>query len=270
MLPHYVATEFKGVLEGGTTFPWKVVVADPKRPHVLPREFVVKLFSEKQVEAYQPVAHEVYGALLAREFDLATPDSALITFPDFFLATLPSEHLERLQRVDARPKFGSAYLAGAPLLTAQIARQQLTIEDMATVYAFDNLLRHTDRRREKPNMLLLDSQPYLIDHETVLSISDGMLKDWELGEWRHHFRRHVFFSHLRVMASRKTDAQVAGWFDTAAEMLRYARFEKVEQVSFYLAAHGHPVGNTELALRYLRIAKADPSRFVRLLVQTLR
>ncbi len=80
-LPICNATSFNGViLKGGHSKPWVVSVktANGLKP------FVVKLYRTIDIEVRNKMAAEIFGCLFAKEFDLYTPESAIIEFTDEF------------------------------------------------------------------------------------------------------------------------------------------------------------------------------------------
>ena len=73
------------------------------------------------------------------------------------------------------------------------------------IFAFDVLIRNTDRRRTKPNFFLNDNVPVLIDHELSLNITKTFKEYVDRKEWRFipsteevgARSGHVFYAHLR-------------------------------------------------------------------------
>jgi hypothetical protein len=111
MLPVYKAISFQRVLEkGGRTKPWIVLVQTDQG--IVP--YVVKLFEPAFVEERDPVANEVIGNTLAREFGLPVPKAALIDLDEDFVSTIRNPRLlEVLDLRDGRLKFGSELLEGS-------------------------------------------------------------------------------------------------------------------------------------------------------------
>lgn len=106
MLPVYEAIEFqKKITKGGTTYPWivNVMEGDMLKP------YIVKLFTDKHIEQQQSVAKEVFGSVLAQEFDLCVPKPSLIHFSDSFYQTLDNELQKELDSKSRGIKFGCAY-----------------------------------------------------------------------------------------------------------------------------------------------------------------
>ena len=85
MLPIYNAFLVEEIdLPGGTTKPLLVSVDTGNKLD----KYVVKVFTHDPVQNYSPLAHEIYANLLALQFDIQTPEMALISFSDSFNKTL--------------------------------------------------------------------------------------------------------------------------------------------------------------------------------------
>jgi hypothetical protein len=106
MIPVYQAIEFKDEMIGGSTRPWQVIVLK----NGVPASYVVKLYTEKDNEQNYTVFKECVCSRLAKEFDLQTPDTALIDFTPQFIETLPDKFQEVLKLKDSRLKFATELL----------------------------------------------------------------------------------------------------------------------------------------------------------------
>ena len=142
MIPIYQAIEFKGEMQGGTTRPWQVTVLRDNEP----ASYIVKLYSEQYNEQNCTVLKECICSRLAKEFDLYSPDCALIDFTPDFIRSLPIEYRQSLQRKDQRLKFATTliqppYENYSPALKSNF----LQTYDLGTIYAFDNLILNVDR-----------------------------------------------------------------------------------------------------------------------------
>ncbi len=95
MIPIYQAliAEEKD-LPGGTTRPILATVD----PDAGLQKYVVKIYDNKEQPQYAPLSNEIYGSLLASQFDIRTPEIALIRFTDKFVSTLKPDVKERVLR----------------------------------------------------------------------------------------------------------------------------------------------------------------------------
>jgi hypothetical protein len=105
LLPIYKAISFNKIItKGGRTNPWVVLINANNNL----KPYVVKLFETSLIEYRDSVANEVFGNVLAREFNLPVPNAALIDFDNAFLGTIRNQKLlEILDSRDTRLKFGS-------------------------------------------------------------------------------------------------------------------------------------------------------------------
>ena len=66
------------------------------------KPYVVKLFTTDDVDHDNTVAREVFGSVLATEFELPVPQPALVNFSRDFVRTLPEDIRKILYQRDDR------------------------------------------------------------------------------------------------------------------------------------------------------------------------
>lgn len=189
MIPLYKAQTFERIIEkGGRNKPWIISVETP----VGLEPYVVKLFSEQDIQNQNAICREVYGATFARELDLNTPDFCLVEFTDHFYDSLPVNLKEIYEEKHTRYAFGSYYLEGAPTYSPSLHYNELSDYEIESIYAFDIVVRNVDRRigtPPKPNILLYEKEAYLIDHEHcfALTINDTPKnRSWDISTSQTH------------------------------------------------------------------------------------
>lgn len=171
MLPIYEAIDFIGVIgeNVGHTKPWIVLANTPQGL----TSFVVKLYSSAQVEQFHCVSKEIFCNLLAHEFDLLAPSCALIDIPENISLKAPPDAQQQFDSADHRLKFATVYLKNVktalPELSKTAFKSRISLD---TLYAFDNLIRNSDRGHPKANLLIGSKAAYLIDHELTLATKD--------------------------------------------------------------------------------------------------
>lgn len=260
MLPVYDAIGVKEIIaKGGSTRPWlmEVLVKDQ------PETYVVKLFTEKQLDQYSAVANEVYANVLAQELGLKCPKAALIKFPENFNITLNEEQQQELSKKDKRIKFGSSYITGATTYNLNI---NLSNYDIESVYAFDSLIINWDRRIKKPNILIKDDSFFLIDHELSLQYSEKHIDSFNQGILFHRYADHIFY---RLLKKGKNN-DCAHYFDEFGEYLKILNVNKLESYKNQLYKLKHPIGHFRLIKEYLTLLKKDYHKFIQLLRNTLQ
>ena len=265
MIPIYKAIEFKGEMSGGTTRPWLVTVLRGNQP----ASYVVKLYSEQYNEQNCTVLKECLCSRLAKEFDLCSPDCALIEFTHDFIKSLPTEYRHFLQKKDQRLKFATA-LIQSPYenYSPALKEEFLKIYDLATIYAFDNLILNVDRRTEKPNMFFKDRNVLLIDHELTLSIAHNAKNELLNNEpWTHNFQRHLFYPFLKEMKQ----SEKKGCLDTFSYYLtELIDFDILDQIYEQLDEYEHPVDAYGLIKSYLYTANKKAGSFIKKIEYTLQ
>lgn len=265
MIPIYEAIEFKGLMQGGSTRPWQVMVLE----NGVPESYVVKLYDEVNNEQNCTVFKECICSRLAREFDLETPDAALIDFTPAFIANLPDPFRNVLRQKDPRLKFATK-LVRSPYQNYSPALSEAFLKgfDIGTIYAFDNLILNVDRRVEKPNLLFKDGRVVLIDHELTLTTTQNAEKALIANvPWSHYYQNHLFFRNLKYM----NDQEREGCFDGFSYYLRdLIDFSFLDLIADQLVECGHPAEAYIPIKRYLCKAQENESIFVQLLESTLQ
>jgi len=265
MIPTYDAIEFKGLMQGGSTRPWQVTILENE----VPVSYVVKLYDQVNNEQNCTVFKECVCSRLAREFDLETPDAALINFTPAFIASLPASLQAILPQKDPRLKFATR-LVQPPYqnYSPALGESFLKSYDIATIYAFDNLILNVDRRIDKPNMFFKDGNVLLIDHELTLTTAQNA-ENAILGNrpWSHFYQNHLFFKELKEMDHLQRD----GSFDGFSYYLRdLIDFDLLDEIVDQLMECDHPVQAYVPIKRYLCQAQQKQAQFVQLIEDTLQ
>ena len=264
MIPIYQAIEFKGEMKGGSTRPWLVTVLKDQQP--VP--YVAKLYTEINNEQNSTVFKECVCSYLAKEFDLDTPEPALIDFTPAFIKTLPDRYREILQQKDSRLKFATMLLP-SPYENYSPALQDgfLKSYDIATIYAFDNLILNVDRRIDKPNLFFRDGYVSLIDHELTLATTKNAYNELTNNKlWTHNYPRHLFFEPLKKMSIE--DKQ--GIYDTFSYYLtELVDLRFMPKILDQLDDCGYMLESYESINRYLCAAQNNAKRFIQLIENTL-
>lgn len=263
MLPIYEAISFdKRIKKGGSTHPWIVKVQAENEI----ASYVVKIFTSKHIEQYNPVINEVLASILASEFNLLVPDPALIYFSDSFIELLSSEYQDELLSKDQRIKFGCRYLEGGAIYTPDLSRNFLKRYEIESIFAFDNLIQNVDRRDIKPNILLYSKEAYLIDHELSLStITDIFIENFLKGQWSYNSERHIFLPYLKT----QTFQSKQNCFNTFFEYLRRLDVNILDAYLDQLDSEGYDTENHIWIKRHLIAIKQNSDKFVNLLKQKI-
>jgi hypothetical protein len=203
MLPIYEAIEVIEIISEnvGHTKPWVVLVNTPDGL----KYFVTKLYSLEQVDRFHCVTNEIICNVLANQFELKAPVCAFIDIPDELAFRLPMSAQVQLSVADQRLKFATGRIENVknalPEFPAKYFNKRIS---MATLYAFDNLIRNCDRGNPKPNLLLNPKDAFLIDHELTFGIeninknlSDLVLED-------KFTKYHLFYPFIKKVREKQS------------------------------------------------------------------
>lgn len=261
MLPIYDAIAFESrIMKGGRTRPIIVTVRNEEGKL---KQYVVKLYSKNDVQQGFTVARDVLTVALADEFELLSPSPAYIRFNKAFIQTLSEDLQQEIKQKNAYLNFGCEYLKGVNNFGKNISKNTLEgLWGIDTVFAFDNLVRNFDRRFvEKTNLLLLNHDIYLIDHEYCLSIELEHFKDLETQNWTYFYKNHVFYPFLSSH-SKQTKSE---YFNDFEELLKRLNVNKIDSYVSQLEELNFPMPDIEILKFYLQHTKQNSYKFVTLL-----
>ena len=197
MLNIYKAIEIIGIIPeaSGRTKPW-VVLAETLQGI---EPFVVKLFTTDQIEATNCLTNEVVCNVLAGEFDLKTPEMALIEIPESLVMRKNIVFQNQYFETDERLKFATKQLSNVNTAMKELGKVFYKKRiDLETLYAFDNMIKNADRGQMKTNLLINNYAAYLIDHELALRPSEinNLSIVTELPDYKFS-KYHLFYRYLK-------------------------------------------------------------------------
>lgn len=255
MLPIYQAilAEEKD-LSGGTTRPLLATVVTDNGLD----KYVVKIFPDDEQPNYAPLFNEVYGSLLATQFDIRTPEIALIKLEPDFIHTLKDDIKARVLSNNIHLYFGSRYYDGYNQYVPPKFSKTFDIGHLETIFAFDVLIRNVDRRVGKSNLLVKKGDYLAIDHELAFSMNKNF-DQYQPDDWSfiNRHRTHIFRSRLHRLGK---DAN----FAVIQEYMRALDLNILFDSANFLHNLGLPVGNIQTINSYLRSAKNNCPNFINL------
>jgi len=257
MLPIYDDITFLEVLDkGGRNKPWliRTLVNDTYE------EYVLKLFQEESEAQSYLTASEIYGAVLASEFDLTTPEIALFDLSDSTIFSLPGEQLLEVEEKGKGLKFGCKYYPDSYPYTPSIHKNQIQRRvAIDTLFAFDQLINNVDRQHHKPNILYRDAGVMLIDHELGFkNLREARQRIENNNGSNASYQRHICYELLvRANSSTKKD-----YFDTFEELLRTLNINILDPYCAQLRQNGVPGGDFAEIKSFLEFAKGNHRLFV--------
>lgn len=251
--PVYEALTFEREMIGGRNKPWLLTVKTEQGIDL----YVTKFFVPRDIDQQNAMAREIYTGALAKEMDLNTPDFALISIDEAFKDTLPKKQKEQLQRKHTKFGFGSKFIPGEHTYSPALLTKELADYDIATIFAFDVLVLNTDRRKNKPNILLEKDQYYLIDHEHTFALpQEGLESRQRISLYQ--FRNHIFHTVLNRKVRYGHDPE----FVTFRELFHRLNIDILDTYAKELQMRGYETDDCVVIKRYLQELKRDISYFM--------
>ena len=271
MLPVYKAltVDIDGI-HSGSTKPCIMTLADNKGNLI--GQYVVKVFKPTNLEQSQNTNKEVYGSVLATEFDFATPTPALAQVGQMIIDQLNKSEKFKGFNLIKGTYFATEYLEN--VFDYSIAtKPPLENWEIENIFAFDVLIRNVDRHKGKPNLFFRNREVHLIDHELSFAIGlldkpfKEMLKDqgkyWNFIEVKRangFERKHLFLDYLRGQNKTK-DVE----FATFAEYLNRFDVDVLDSYQKQLRDLGNDTEGYYSIKSYLNEIKSNPQAFIDLL-----
>lgn len=264
MLPTYKATSIeKAPLKGGSTQPCLLLVASHNGKPI--GSYVVKIFKYRNIEQLNGTAKEVYANVLARHFELSVPQGALIEVEQWLINELKKLPEYAGWDITEGVYFGTSYIEGGIDYTEAV-KNKISIWDKENIFAFDALIRNTDRTPRKQNLFLIGEQPHVIDHELALKIiapfeEDLRQKNWAFLVANPKGSKHLFLDDLSNFHKKEPIT-----FDQFAENLRNLKPERLlRNEAEQLAEYGIETNDYPNLEKYLQSAVQNTTDFIKIL-----
>lgn len=225
--------------------------------------YVVKVFSQKNLQQIQSTNKEIYASVLAHQFDLKVPKPALVEVGSEIIAELQQDEAQKDKELRPGFYYGCEYLNGPVNYSDAMPESLLDVWEMENVFAFDVLLRNVDRRVRKPNLFFKDKSIYLIDHELCLDINKSFEEYTDMDGWQFinsESRKHIFLDHLR-----KANEKEIIEFDTFQEYFAKLSLSTLDNVATQLEGLGMSIIDYTAINKYLKDAKSGWNRYYGLL-----
>jgi hypothetical protein len=241
-----------GFAEGGSSKPLLITAIDQSQ---VPKQYVMKLFKTNNIEQNYSVAKEIFVNELAKEFDLSVPDYAIIKIDHKILSEFFSE--EEIERLDKGYKFCSEFMAQYVIFNPLVSLTFIKDYDIENLFCFDNLVLNVDRggARDKPNLLINDSDILLIDHELTLPfIHNG----FENTNYYNYLRTYQHDNHI-VKKHLKSLRQKDNLFTEFFESLRFLNVNKFNHLFDEFDNYEIQYGSRDSIFAYLNWTKINIS-----------
>lgn len=244
-------------LNGGQSRPWIVTTWNNKTYD----EYVIKLFSEGAPLSGNYFNKEVIASILAQDFDIPTPEPALVHLSDSFIDTLNSTDRERVEKVRHRIVFGCKYYPGHTDYPPNLSPSFHRYVNTETIFAFDVLIRNFDRRKKKPN-LMIDGNSYIcIDHELSLDITRPFSEYDIWHEWTSLKKPESFHLFVEYLKRKKDEVD----FLEFNEYFKTFNTKGLENLRCFLSNCQLDIDEFDTTIYYFEDIIRNKSRFNQLL-----
>jgi hypothetical protein len=250
-----VAIEQSSLL-GGSTLPSLMRVKDESGKSY---NYVVKIFKSDYLAA---TCREVFAHALASEFDLQVPQAALIEVNQEIIHKLKELPKFNDRNIRAGYYFGTEFLTEAQIYTNNLSFVQISDWDMLRIFSFDVLIRNADRRVAKPNFLLYENEPILIDHELSLGFFEKNYNDFNVSDWGFLYgggsKSHIFLDILREKSKNNLIdlAYIQDYLRTFKPNILFSYAEQLLRYDY------DDAGSVVKIICYLDIVKNNPQLFI--------
>lgn len=267
-IPKYTAIALETfALLGGSTLPSIMTVQDEQGEII--GTYVVKVFKQRNIKQYQPTNKEVYCYVLAKEFELPIPHGALIYVNEDIIYELKQQPSYADFNLKEGYYFGTAYLDNTTVFQSEISDKLLSngLSQLENIFAFDILIRNLDRNVNKPNLIVVNQEPVLIDHELALNIQKPFNEYIERRLWTVLTigkKKHILLDTLR-----KNNLDKPIEFSEFFEYLRYLQLKPLEDSAELLKNHEQEISDFQLIYEYLNQVKRNIGAFKKLLSQLI-
>lgn len=190
-------------------------------------EYVVKLTNAFDTKV-EGARFEYLGAAFAHHFGLRAPQPVVVTVSrELVDAVRPSQpDIARRLEKDVGDNFGTLYLPSASTTLPDEPPNSNALDCACQVIAFDALLENADRGPGKVNLLVVENEYVVIDHEMSFSFIYSLLKGRPWPERlaklvpQHPLYRAVKGKTLQLEGFQKrlaalTEEEVCGFCDTS-------------------------------------------------------
>ncbi len=226
-----------------------------------PELFSLKLFSAKDLSQKNYIAHEILGTYLAKEFELRTPNVALIETDEIFLSTVPKSQKQDFIKCPVGLKFASRFLEEAIEYQDVLQMRYLTKDDIAILLAFDMMIFNADRTHSKPNLLISEQKFHLIDHERAFGYDT-----FQMSNISYLIKEHLLFKKMKKLVSQRG----IDVFDSFRFYLEGLRFVGLEQLLDELERLELSGKSQRDYMAYLKKLQHQSDKFINLLYSHLK
>ncbi|MFY8189208.1 MAG: HipA family kinase [Flavobacterium sp.] len=239
-----------GFLEGGSSKPLLITALNE---HKVVGQYVMKLFKKDFVEQNYSVAKEIFINELSKEFNLESPDYALIKIDHSILADYFDDNF--IKKLDEGYKYCSKYYGQYLIFNPLVSLSFIKEYDIENLFAFDNITINADRGgfRDKPNLLINDSNILLIDHELTIPFINNSS---EHPNYYNYLRNYPYEKHIltkQIKGFKNKDSLFAEFF----EMLKTLNINRFSLIFDELDSYGIKYGDRNKIYSYLNWIKSN-------------
>jgi hypothetical protein len=252
-------------VEGGTTKPCLFELKDENGNSV--GNFFVKIFTQRMLSQAKMLnqanltAFEFCAAVIASEFDLKTPEFAIVYISDAIIKMLTDDY--DYKDIEPGYYFASKAVVDVEPYDNQIFNQKINIDYQKRIFFFDVIIQNRDRRDAKPNILLHQTDCYLIDHEMAFDIQAWQNRALDKVSILKNIvdlpnRAHICLDNLKKAIINEPDL-----LEELTEYLRCFDFCNLNNLCIEIKQF--KLGNIQPIITYLREIFSDISNYLTLI-----
>ena len=160
---------------------------------------------------------------------------------------------QELEKIDNGYKFCSEYHGQHLIFNPLVSLSYIKDYDIENLFAFDNIIINTDRGgfRDKPNLLINDTNILLIDHEQTIPFINNLSEDPNYFNYlkNYPYERHILTKHLKGLRLKNN------LFTEFFEMLKVININRFNVVLDNLDKFGVKYGDRDKIFAYLNWVK---------------
>lgn len=270
MLPIYKAELAVNTnLFGGTTKPCLINVVDEFENDK--GTFIVKIFKANHIANSQATFKEFICNYLGQEFGLSVFEPAIISVPKSVITEITSLGNHDETKHFPGNYFGSKYYPDGMNYSFDLPIDFFEPWQIENIFAFDVLIRNSDRRTGKPNLFIKGEDIFVYDHELCLAKNTSFLEsltDWRKN-WNMFLNDYSKSQYVFKKLVHELNAEAAFTFDEFFENLKTFNLKDFADFVNFLQKNQINTGNFESIFDYLKEVKEHPQKFKNLLLNLI-
>jgi hypothetical protein len=223
-------------------------------------DYVVKFRNSKEM-SNEASARELLASFIALQLELLIPPPVLVNISYGFVQTIKGKDSYIDANNSIGVNFGCKFIPG----NIDVIHNQVLTENQRNqanqIFPFDVFISNSDRRNDKPNLLMDDSgNIFIFDHELAFGFVFDIFKNKTPWEFRPQdkdwIKNHFFYSYLKnrfpdftILVNKLTQLDDGFWDKAFAFIPKEWQTEQLDEIKNYCQAL---IANKDLFLQELK------------------